>query len=111
MSAWNQKWPAMSRAEKMAILRPLVQPTPDRDDPAFDEADAMANVADRLHESRDTGEILGDLADAADWLAWISDNYDLPKGAQQKVDWLAKHAKRLHKLRAREHDDLNGDPR
>ena len=108
MSAWNQKWPAMSRDEKMAILRPLVQPTPDRDDPAFDEADAMANVADRLHESRDTGEILGDLADAADWLAWVRDRCELPKGAQQKVDWLAKHAKRLHDLRAREHDDLNG---
>ena len=81
------------------------------EDPAFDEADAMANVADRLHESRDTGEILGDLADAADWLAWLRDRCELPKGAQQKVDWLAKHAKRLHELRAWEHDDLNGDPR
>src|SRR5690606_14019538 len=62
------------------------------EDPAFDEAKAMANVADRLHESRDTGEILGDLADAADWLAWICGRCELPKGAKQKVDWLAKHA-------------------
>lgn len=108
MSAWNQKWAGMSRDEKLAILSPLVQPTPDRDDPAFDEADAMANVADKLHDSRDIEEVLGDLADAADWLAWILARCELPKGAQQKVDWLAKHAKRLNKLRADELDALNG---
>ena len=75
---------------------------------AFDEFDAMANVADKLHASRDTEEILGDLADAADWLAWVRDRCELPKGARIKVEWLAKHAKRLHDLRAKEYDDLNG---
>lgn len=78
------------------------------EDPVWDEFDAMANVADRLHASRDIEEILGDLADAADWLAWIRARCELPKGAQQKVDWLAKHAKRLHEMRADELDDLNG---
>lgn len=78
------------------------------EDPVYDEFDAMANVADRLHVSRDTREILGDLADAADWLAWIRDRCELPEGAQQKVDWLAEHAKLLRELRADELDALNG---
>jgi hypothetical protein len=78
------------------------------EDPVWDEYDAMANVADKLHVSRDTMEILGDLADAADWLAWIRDRCDLPKDAQQKVDWLAEHAKLLRDLRADELDALNG---
>ena len=78
------------------------------EDAVYDKFDAMANVADWLHESRDAGEILGDLADAADCLAWILARCDLPEGAQQKVDWLAKHAKRLHDLRADELDALNG---
>ena len=75
---------------------------------AFDESDAMANVADKLHASRDTEEILGDLADSANWLAWMQSRDDLPKGARIKIDWLAKHARRLHELRAKEYDDLNG---
>lgn len=108
MSAWNQKWPAMSRAEKAAILRPLVQPTPDRDDPAFDEADAMANVADTLHASRDIEEVLGDLADAAHTLAWLAERVALAGEHQNRFRLLLAQSERLNKLRADELDALNG---
>ena len=108
MSAWNQKWAGMSRDEKLAILSPLVRPTPAPDEPAFDESDAMANVADKLHENRDIEEVLGDVADAAHTLAWLAERVDLAGEHATRFRLLLTQAERLNKMRADELDALNG---
>ena len=104
MSAWNQKWIAMSRDEKLAILSPLVQPTPHPGEPVWDESDAMADVADKLHASRDIEEVLGDLADAAPTLAWLAARVDLAGEHALRFRHLLTQAERLNKLRADELD-------
>lgn len=76
--------------------------------PEFDESDAMANVADKLHDSRDIEEVLGDVADAARTLAWLAERVDLAGEHLQQFRFLLHHAERLNKLRADELDALNG---
>lgn len=76
--------------------------------PVWDEYDAMANVADKLHASRDVEEVLGDLADAAHTLAWVTERVDLAGEHQIRFRLLLTQAERLNKLRADELDALNG---
>lgn len=76
--------------------------------PEFDESDAMANVANALHDSRDIEEILGDLADAAHTLAWLAERVDLSGEHATRFRLLLTQAERLDKLRADELDALNG---
>ena len=78
------------------------------EDPVWDEYDAMANVADKLHASRDVAEVLGDLADAAQTLAWLAERVDLAGEHATRFRLLLAQAERLNKLRADELDDLNG---
>jgi hypothetical protein len=78
------------------------------EDPVWDEYDAMAIVADKLHASRDVEEVLGDLADAAQTLAWLAEHVDLDGEHATRFRLLLMHAERLSKMRADELDDLNG---
>jgi hypothetical protein len=78
------------------------------EDPVWDEYDAMANVADKLHASRDVAEVLGDLADAAQTLAWMAERVDLAGAAAGRFRLLLMHAERLKKMRDDELDALNG---
>ena len=79
------------------------------EDPVWDESDAMANVADKLHASRDVEEVLGDLADAAHTLEWLAERVDLAGEHATRFRLLLEQAERLNKLRADELDDLNGE--
>jgi hypothetical protein len=79
------------------------------EDPVWDEYDAMANVADKLHASRDVAEVLGDLADAAQTLAWMAERVDLAGAAAGRFRLLLMHAERLKKMRDDELDALNGE--
>lgn len=76
--------------------------------PVWDEYDAMANVADKLHARRDVGEVLGDLADAAQTLAWLAERVDLAGEHATRFRLLLMHAERLNKMRDDELDALNG---
>lgn len=78
------------------------------EDPVWDESDAMAIVADKLHARRDVGEVLADLADAAQTLAWMAERVDLAGAAAGRFRLLLMHAERLSKMRADELDALNG---
>lgn len=78
------------------------------EDPVWDEYDAMANVADKLHKCRDTEEILGDLADAATTLAWLAERVDLAGEHETRFRLLLTQAERLKQMRDDELDDLNG---
>lgn len=78
------------------------------EDPVWDESDAMANVADKLHASRDVEEVLGDLADAAQTLEWLAERVDLAGEHATRFRLLLTQADRLNKLRADELDALNG---
>jgi hypothetical protein len=78
------------------------------EDPVWDEYDAMAIVADKLHASRDVEEVLGDLADAAQTLEWLAERVDLAGEHATRFRLLLIHAERLSKMRADELDDLNG---
>jgi hypothetical protein len=78
------------------------------EEPVWDEYDAMANVADKLHASRDVAEVLGDLADAAQTLAWMAERVDLAGAAAGRFRLLLMHAERLKKMRDDELDALNG---
>jgi hypothetical protein len=79
------------------------------EDPVWDEYDAMANVADKLHASRDIEEILGDVADAAQTLAWLAERVDLAGEHATRFRLLLTQAERLRQLRADELDALNGE--
>src|SRR5690606_14935766 len=79
------------------------------EDPVWDESDAMANVADKLHASRDIEEVLADVADAARTLAWLAERVDLAGEHATRFSLLLTQAERLNKLRADELDDLNGE--
>src|SRR5690606_4640614 len=70
--------------------------------PVWDEYDAMANVAEKLHASRDIEEILGDVADAAQTLAWLAERVDLAGEHATRFRLLLTQAERLNKLRADE---------
>ena len=76
--------------------------------PVWDEYDAMANVADKLHKCRDTEEVLGDLADAAQTLEWLAERVDLAGEHATRFRLLLMHAERLSQMRADELDALNG---
>lgn len=76
--------------------------------PVWDESDAMAIVADKLHARRDVGEVLGDLADAAPTLAWLAERVDLDGEHATRFRFLLMHAERLKKMRDDELDALNG---
>lgn len=78
------------------------------EDPAFDESDAMAIVAGKLHKCRDTAEILGDLADAAPTLAWLAERVDLAGEHATRFRLLLEQSERLKKMRDDELDALNG---
>jgi len=78
------------------------------EDAVWDESDAMKNVADKLHASRDIEEVLGDLADAAPTLAWLAERVDLAGEHATRFRFLLMQAERLNKLRAAELDALNG---
>jgi hypothetical protein len=78
------------------------------EDPVWDECDALANVADKLHASRDVEEVLGDLADAAQTLAWLAERVDLDGEHATRFSLLLMHAERLKKMRDDELDALNG---
>ena len=78
------------------------------EDPVWDESDAMANVAYELHASRDIEEILGDLADAAQTLAWLAEHVELDGEHATRFRLLLMHAERLKKMRDDELDALNG---
>lgn len=79
-------------------------------DEYFDEYDAMAIVADKLHASRDIEEVLADLADAARTLAWLAERVDLSGEHATRFRLLLMQAERLNKLRADELDALEYDP-
>lgn len=79
------------------------------EDPAFDECDAMANVADALHKNRDIEEVLGDVADAAPTLAWLAERVDLSGEHLKQFQFLLQQAERLRALRAAELAALVGD--
>jgi len=76
------------------------------EDPAWDESDAMAVVAEKLH--RDIEEVLGDVADAAQTLAWLAERVDLDGEHATRFRLLMMHAERLKKMRDDELDALNG---
>ena len=78
------------------------------EDPVWDESDAMAIVADKLHARRDVGEVLGDLADAAHTLAWLAERVDLDGEHATRFRLLMMQAERLKKMRDDELDALNG---
>jgi len=78
------------------------------EDPVWDESDAMANVAEKLHASRDVEEVLGDLADAAQTLAWLAERVDLDGEHATRFRLLLMQAERLKKMRDDELDALNG---
>lgn len=78
------------------------------EDAVWDEYDAMANVADKLHASRDIEEVLADVADAEQTLAWLAERVDLAGEHATRFRLLLAQAERLNKLRADELDDLNG---
>lgn len=74
--------------------------------PVWDESDAMAVVAEKLN--RDIEEVLGDLADAAQTLAWLAERVDLAGEHATRFRLLLTQAERLSRLRADELDALNG---
>src|SRR5690606_40591778 len=76
------------------------------EDPVWDEYDAMAVVAEKLH--RDIVEVLADLADAAQTLAWLAEHVDLDGEHATRFRLLLAQAERLNRLRADELDALNG---
>ena len=78
------------------------------EDAVWDEYDAMANVADKLHASRDVEEVLGDLADAAQTLEWLAEHVDMNGEHATRFRLLLMHAERLKKMRDDELDALNG---
>ena len=78
------------------------------EDPVYDEYDAIANVADKLHASRDIEEVLDDLADAAYTLAWLDERVELTDVHAARFRRLLAQAERLNKLRSDELDALNG---
>ena len=76
------------------------------EDPVWDEYDAMAVVAEKLN--RDIEEVLADLADAAQTLAWLAERVDLDGEHATRFRLLLMHAERLKKMRDDELDALNG---
>ena len=78
------------------------------EDPVWDEYDAMAVVAEKLHDSRDIEEVLADLADAEQTLAWLAEHVDLDGEHATRFRPLLMHAERLKKMRDDELDALNG---
>src|SRR5690606_24287417 len=78
------------------------------EDPVWDEYDAMAVVAEKLHDSRDIEEVLADVADAAQTLAWLAEHVDLDGEHATRFRLLLIQAERLSHLRSDELDALNG---
>jgi hypothetical protein len=76
------------------------------EDPVWDEYDAMAVVAEKLH--RDIVEVLADVADAAQTLEWLAERVDLDGEHATRFRLLLTQAERLDRLRADELDALNG---
>src|SRR5690606_17282060 len=81
---------------------------PVRDEPVWDEYDAMANVVDMLHATRSIEEVLDDLADAAPTLAYLAELVNMAGEHATRFRRLLAQAERMNKLRADELEALNG---
>lgn len=82
--------------------------SPDYVEPVFGRDDAAGNVAARMAQDDEVGELVEDVANARALLAWIGREVVIP--ASMRVEWqaLERHAKALDRRIDRELSVLNG---
>ena len=79
------------------------------EDPEFGLDDAANNVADRIAERGDMGELVQDVANAAHVLSWIAANVAVPSIFGPDFRALLRQAEGLHRAVEAEYGALNGE--